>query len=109
MIFNDLVFRQHPYLKGGVQATHFFSNGYGVSVIKTPYSYGGNTGCYELAVLQGDIEGYTITYKTKVTKDVEGYLTEENVTELIEKIEKLGKTKQAKKLNVLTTLGKKRK
>ena len=84
--FKDLEFRPHPNHMGGVQATEKFDNGYGVSVVKTPYSYGGKDGLYELAVLNTD--GH-LTYDTPITDDVLGFLTEKDVTEVLIKIQQL--------------------
>ncbi len=84
--FKDLEFNEHPNHLGGVQARISFENGYGASVVCTPYTYGGDKGLYELAVL--DSEGH-LTYSTPVTNDVEGYLSEDDVTNLLEQIQKL--------------------
>ena len=47
--FKDLDF--HPMqTELGIQARTYFSNGYGVSVIRSPFSYGGNQELYELAI-----------------------------------------------------------
>lgn len=83
--FNDLEFNPHPNM-GGVQARIQFENGYGASVVKGEYTYGGDKGLYELAVL--DSEG-DLTYNTPVTSDVEGYLSEDDVTRLLEQIQSL--------------------
>jgi hypothetical protein len=82
--FKDLEFKEHPM--GGKQSIMMFDNGYGVSVIKTPFSYGGKHGRYELAVL--DSEGH-ITYDTPVTNDVLGHLSEKGVTEAMEEVQKI--------------------
>jgi len=84
--FKDLEFNPHPNHLGGVQARITFDNGYGASVVKTPYTYGGDMGLYELAVFGKD--GH-ITYDTPVTNDVEGYLSEDDVTKLLEQIQEL--------------------
>ncbi len=84
--FKDLEFVEHPNHLGGVQARIQFDNGYGASVVKTPYTYGGDKGLYELAVL--DSEG-NLTYATSVTNDVIGYLRPEDVTDVMEKIQQL--------------------
>jgi hypothetical protein len=84
--FKDLEFVEHPSHIGGVQARITFENGYGASVVKTPYSYGGKDGLYELAVLGTD--GH-LTYDTPVTSDVIGYLRDIDVTEVMEKIQQL--------------------
>lgn len=83
--FKDLVFESHPF-NSGLFSQLNFNNGYGVSVVQTPYSYGGDMGLYELAVLKnGDIH-----YDNKVANgDVLGYLGEEDVTEFLIKIQQL--------------------
>ena len=83
--FNDLVFKQD--IQRGLNAARImFDNGYGVSVIIGPHTYGGEDGLYELAVLGSDGK---LTYDTPVTDDVEGYLTEEGVTEFLKQIQLL--------------------
>ena len=86
--FNDLEFIDHPMGAeyGGIISRISFDNGYGASVVKGPMSYGGKNGLYELAVLDSNDE---LTYDTPVTNDVEGYLNEEDVTKLLEQIQKL--------------------
>ena len=84
--FKDLEFVEHPSHIGGVQARITFDNGYGASVVKTPYSYGGDRGMYELAVLGTD--GH-LTYDTPITNDVIGYLRDIDVTDVMEKIQQL--------------------
>ena len=84
--FNDLTFKTHPSHMEGVQARITFENGYGASVVKTPYTYGGDKGLYELAVFGTD--GH-ITYATSVTDDVIGYLRPEDVTDVMAKIQQL--------------------
>ena len=84
--FKDLEFVEHPNHLGGVQARIQFDNGYGASVVKTLYTYGGDKGLYELAVL--DSEGH-LTYATSVTNDVIGYLRPEDVTDVMAKIQQL--------------------
>jgi hypothetical protein len=75
--FKDLEFNSFDH-GDGVQAKIMFENGFGASVIKSSFSYGGKNGLYELAVLDTDGE---ITYETDVTDDVIGFLTPEKVTE----------------------------
>ena len=83
--FNDLEFKQ-DMLRGLNAARIKFDNGYGASVVIGPYTYGGEDGLYELAVL--DSNG-NLTYETPVTSDVEGYLSEDDVTRLLEQIQNL--------------------
>jgi len=86
--FKDLVFNPHPNFNhdGGVQARMFFDNGYGVSVVKSLYTYGGSDGLYELAIFGKD--GH-ITYDTPITNDVMGYLKEDEVTDILKQIQLL--------------------
>ena len=54
-----------------------FPNGWGVSVIRGPHTYGGDQGLYELAVMYD----HEIHYDNPVAdNDVLGYLTPEDVT-----------------------------
>jgi hypothetical protein len=84
MTFNDLTFLPSTYADG-VHAMVTFDNGYGASIVKTDRSYGGKEGLYELAVLFDGL----ISYDTSITNDVIGYLAEDEVTELLQKIEDL--------------------
>ena len=86
--FNDLDFQPMQF-DVGIQARINFNNGYGASVIKSPYSYGGNQDLYELAV----IKDVTICYDTPITDDVIGYLSEEQVTDYLHQIQKLKNAK----------------
>jgi hypothetical protein len=83
--FNDLEFIKLPDMMG-LACRIQFENGFGASVVRHKYSYGGEDGLYELAIL--DSTG-KITYDTPITDDVIGYLTEEDVTELLAKIQLL--------------------
>lgn len=73
----------------GVAAWLLFDNNFGVSVVKGPYSYGGSKGLYELAVIymSPDMNESKLHYDNEVANgDVVGNLTEEEVSELIEKV-----------------------
>ena len=86
--FEDLEFEQvndSPYMVGKKSRMHF-DNGYGVSVVSHSYSYGGRDGLYEVAVLDSDDN---LTYDTSVTNDVIGYLTEEDVTDVLKQVQEL--------------------
>lgn len=85
MKFEDLEFIEHPRIPDSVMARTEFPNGYGASVIRGPYSYGGDEGLYELAVLKGG----RVCYDTEITEDVLGHLTEADVTRLLGMIESL--------------------
>jgi hypothetical protein len=83
--FKDLEFKKLPDMSG-VYSRIRFENGFGASIVKHDFSYGGRNGLYELAVLDRNDQ---ITYDTPVTDDVLGYLSEDNVTEALEQIQNL--------------------
>ena len=86
--FNDLVFVDE-IMYGELEwsrAYMMFDNGYGISVVKGPHSYGGKLGLYEIAVLDND--GF-ITYETPITSDVIGFLKPEDVTNHMIEIQEL--------------------
>jgi hypothetical protein len=83
--FDDIEFITYEEL-GGVGGKIVFDNGYGASVVSHNYSYGGNSGLYELTVLDKDGE---LTYDTPITSDVLGYLSPEQVTEYLFRIQDL--------------------
>ena len=86
--FDDLVFVDEGLCGDKVWSRSYmiFDNGYGVSVVKSPTSYGGQKGLYELAVLGTD--GF-ITYETPVTSDVIGFLKPEDVSKHMIEIQEL--------------------
>lgn len=81
-------FQSRP-VNGGIQYEAFFPNGYGVSVVKHEFSYGGRLGLWELAVLQGGADDCTICYDSPITDDVIGHLTEEQVDGIVTVIQEL--------------------
>ena len=83
--FNDLEFKPHSNMNG-IMSRIEFENGYGASVVKGEYTYGGKDGLYELAVLDSNGD---LIYDTPITSDVEGYLSEAQVTDLLIKIQQL--------------------
>ena len=83
--FKDLKFKQHPSADGIISRITF-ENGYGASVVRHEYSYGGKDGLFELAVLDSDGK---LCYDTPVTNDVIGYLRDIDVTDVMEKIQQL--------------------
>ena len=88
--FKDLEFNAHPksaneLFKGAKQATYTFENNYGVSVLFGTCFYSNGRDTYELAVLfDGDL-----CYTTDITSDVLGYITEDEVTSAMIKIQNL--------------------
>ena len=84
--FKDIEFKPNPMgADFGIVSRTKFDNGYEVSVVNSPYTYGGDMGLYELAIFKDG----EICYDTPITDDVIGYLKPEDVTELIQKIQKL--------------------
>ena len=90
MKFSDLQFNPHKnYPDTGVQAKHFFDNGYGVSVVSFPGSYGYEQDLYESAVLKGTEEDWELCYNSVITDDVLGYQSEKEVEDLLHQIKNL--------------------
>lgn len=81
-------------LNGGIQVVHRFENNFGASVVRHNFSYGGEDGLFELAVLTfaSEANDYELTYDTEITDTVLGHLTEEDVESLLKRIEKIGTT-----------------
>lgn len=83
-------FIEHPATyrpcNGGDQWKFRFANGFGASVIRHGFSYGGEDGLWELGVLRQD--GH-LTYDTRITDDVIGYLTEGDVAALLQQVASL--------------------
>ena len=75
--------KAHPF--GGTIKIYKFSNGYGASVVKTGGSYGGGEGLWELAVLKGS----ALTYDTPITDDVLGWLSDQDVENILDQIQAL--------------------
>ncbi len=76
----------------GQQVVLMFPNNLGASVVRSEFSYGGENGLYELAVIRrtdSDEREWVITYDTPITNDVEGWLTPEGVLDLLAQIEAL--------------------
>lgn len=80
-----LVFSGSNPVIGGIRKLYKFPNGLGASVISHIYSYGGEKGLFELAVMK---DGH-INYNTPITSDVLGHLTWEEVEYNLHKISEL--------------------
>lgn len=84
--FNDLKFNRTVTPLGFMDRARLqFPNGYGISVIRGTYSYGGDEGLYECAVLKDN----KLCYDTTITDDVIGYCDEDKVNEIIKQVEEL--------------------
>lgn len=75
-------------LHDGYKKVYKFGNGYGASVVCSQFSYGGDKGLFEVAVL--DMAG-NIVYDTPVTGDVVGYLDFDGVAKTLQEIQNLPK------------------
>jgi len=62
-----------------------FPKGYGASVVSGDFTYSDEVQPYELAVLKNG----SLCYDSGLTEDVIGYLSEDGVTELLQRIENL--------------------
>lgn len=83
--FDDLKFYPHHYSIDGQQAVLYFGNGYGCSVLIGKDFYSNGIDTYELGVLRDGL----LCYDTPITDDVLGYLTKEEVTIVMKKIQQL--------------------
>ena len=109
MVFKDLKFKVTRGGASPIQAITFFENGYGASVILEKDFFRLNTSepRYELAVLskipldypfgeeftekEGD-KSFVLCYSTPITDDVIRNLSEDGVSDLLQKIEQLPDT-----------------
>jgi hypothetical protein len=90
-------FKSKP-LYGGTHYLQIFDNGYGVSIIQHDFSYGGDKGLWELAVIKktkNEGEGWDICYDTPITSDVLGHLSENEVNNVVEKVKALSLASKA--------------
>ena len=91
--FKDIDFKPHS-VGEGLQGKIFFDNRYGVSVVRFKIgerysSYTNNEDEWELAVLFGNEKEWELTYNTPITNDVIGWLSSEDVTEIMKKVQGL--------------------
>lgn len=104
--FNDLEFveNEDSFKRARIQ----FDNGWYASVVIGPYSYGGDSGKYELAILDED---GNICYDSELDPgptvtgdDIFGFLSEEDVTKLLAKIQMLKPTKRVNRQNKIKNI-----
>lgn len=88
MTFEDLKF-EHDDM--GEYAYHMYPNHYGVSIVRGPYTYGGDKGLYELAVIKmtPEMKVSELCYDTPITGDVIGNLTPEEITDIMKQVSEL--------------------
>jgi hypothetical protein len=94
--FKDIEFKPHS-MGEGQHGLIFFSNGYGVSVVrfKKAYSdrgygsYTSNENEWEVAVITGTPDDWHICYDTHITNDVLGHLTEGEVDWVMIQVQEL--------------------
>lgn len=84
---DNLLKRRQTY--DGVQYLFRFPNDYGASIIKHFGSYGSSEDLWELAVIYFEGEEWGLTYDTEITGDVVGNLTDQDVLELLRRIQAL--------------------
>ena len=109
MKFEDLNFKPHEYHCQGVRALYKFANGYMLSVVRFPGSYGFNEGLYEAAILNKDgdflydydelfekcneslkfFEYFCLDKTIFLNGDIMGYLTEEEVEFVLNVVENM--------------------
>lgn len=70
-------------VNGGTQRRYKFANGYGASAVCHAYSYGGDEGKWEVAVIGPD---GSVDSTTPVTNDVIGWLEESEINGVLEQI-----------------------
>lgn len=73
-------------LYDGIQYHFKADNGYGASIIRCKFSHGNTQDLWELAIIGKDGD---LCYDTPITKNVLGYLTEEEVNSTLVKIAEL--------------------
>lgn len=78
-------------VNGGVQYLAKYPNNYGASIICNQYSYGGDRGLWELAVIKyiDNSDVWDIVYDTPIADDVLGYLNANEVDDILKRIEEL--------------------
>ena len=88
-----MIIEEPDFVLNGIRLRFWFSNHYGASVVKQIGSYGYKDGLWELAVLYGNEDSYTMAQRDDITGDdtVAGWLTVESVIDKIKKISEIGR------------------
>ena len=111
MKFKEIEFRSHGVDPEGVHGVVRFRNGYGLSIVRDSYSYGGDKGLYELALLKiGTLKGasqendWDIVYNEELGySDVRGWMSEEDVESELKKIENAPKFNEAENSEIVSS------
>ncbi|KGC13253.1 hypothetical protein DM48_331 [Burkholderia gladioli] len=75
----------------GEQKIYRFDNGYGASVVRGYFTYGGEDGKWELGVVTFGDDTWHLDYSTPITNDVLGHLQWHEVEEILDQIAALPK------------------
>jgi hypothetical protein len=85
--FTSYIIDINSYNKG-MQILFRFPNNYGISLVCHSLSYGNDDNEFEIAIINYDSEDnddWDICYTTKLTQDVLGYQSKEDVIDVIQK------------------------
>lgn len=85
----ELNWQPHPYAVGGKHAKIFFENGYGVSILFGDMFYSNGVNTYEVAIIKGNEDDWDFAFDTPIADDVLGYLSMNEVQEVIKRVENL--------------------
>jgi hypothetical protein len=80
------VVKQDAEFSGGEQTLIKFPNGYGASIVRNEYSYGGRHGQFELAVILWNDTDFDLDYNTPITDDVIGRLDNSEIPVILYEI-----------------------
>ena len=84
---SDFLLFKDEELKGTeYQGTIEFDNGFSLSIVRHESSYGGKQGLFEVQLYKGGLDGspYSLPPMTIEGDTVQGFLTQEQVTEIID-------------------------
>jgi hypothetical protein len=86
--YSFVLIRDHSL--DGEQIIVLFPNGYGASIVKSLFSYGGKYNLWELAVIEGSLKDgvpiFDLTYATPITHNVIGWISLPEAMDILEKI-----------------------
>ena len=90
--FEDYLVEKKPMNVCGIDYVFRFENGYGASVIKAYWTYGGPQDLWELSVIRffgKENNDYELDYFTEITDDACGYETDDGIRKLLARIKAL--------------------